>query len=65
MMDDEVKANRVTFSIGGGTYALIGVGVGLAAASWGTPLIWAILSGLFWPAALAYWLMQAIHKLAA
>lgn len=45
----------------GGSYALTGIGVGLAVASWGTAWLWASLEGLFWPVALAYWLAKALH----
>jgi len=48
----------------GGSYGLFGIGVGLAVASWGTSVGWSILSGLFWPVTLAYWLIRALHKAA-
>ncbi len=51
-------------TLGGGSYGLFGIGVGLAVASWGTSVGLAILSGLFWPVTLAYWLTLALHKAA-
>lgn len=51
-----------TVGLGGGSYGLIGIGVGLAAASWGTSIFMSIVSGLFWPVPLGYWLIQALHR---
>jgi len=61
----ESKSNvNATFSLGGGGYGLMGIGVGLAVSSWGGSFWWAALSGLFWPATLGYWLAQALRHLA-
>jgi hypothetical protein len=51
-------------SIGGGTYLLMALGVGLSVSNWGGEWWWALLSGLFWPTTLGYWLAQALHTLA-
>jgi len=59
------NVGRTTLSLGGGTYGLIGIGVGLAASSWGTSIILAIFSGLFWPVTVSYWLVRMLHKLAS
>lgn len=48
--------------LGGGSYGLIGIGVGLAVSSWGASWFWAALSGLFWPVTLGYWFTQALHR---
>jgi hypothetical protein len=55
---------NTSVSVGGGTYALIALGVGLAVHSWGASTWWSIVTGLFWPATLGYWLAQVLHKLA-
>jgi len=57
-----MKSTQTSITLGGGSYVLIGIGVGLAAASWGTSIFWSVVAGLFWPATLAYWLMQALHR---
>ena len=49
----------------GGSYALTGIGVGLAASAWGASAGWAALYGLFWPVSIAYWLTLALHRWAA
>jgi sterol desaturase/sphingolipid hydroxylase (fatty acid hydroxylase superfamily) len=54
-----------TISLGGGTYMLVALGVGLAVSSWGGVWWWAILLGIFWPVTLAYWLARALHAIAA
>ncbi|OGF53844.1 MAG: hypothetical protein A2Z21_10365 [Candidatus Fraserbacteria bacterium RBG_16_55_9] len=48
----------------GGSYALTGIGVGLAAAAWGASIGWAILYGLFWPVSIAYWVTLVLHRAA-
>ena len=53
-----------TISLGGGTYLLIALGVGLAVSSWGGSWWWSFLTGLFWPATLGYWVVQALHHFA-
>ena len=65
-MSKSEKENKstTTLSIGGGSYILIAIGVGMAVSSWGTSLIMSIVQGLFWPATLAYWLTQMLHRLA-
>lgn len=55
---------ETSVTLGGGSYALVGIGVGLAVASWGTSFFWSAVAGLFWPVTLAYWLTQALHKFA-
>ena len=55
---------RVTTGIGGGTYLLVGIGVGIASAAWESAVV-AIISGAFWPATLGYWAMRALQQYAA
>lgn len=52
---------RSTYGVGGGSYGLIGIGIGLSASHLGASIFISILSGLFWPATLGYWLLQALH----
>ena len=54
---------RVSTGIGGGTYVLVGIGVGLSSAAW-EPFIMTIISGLFWPATLGYWAIRALQHFA-
>ena len=53
-----------TISLGGGTYLLIALGVGLAVSSWGGGWWWSTVTGLFWPATLGYWVVHALHHFA-
>ena len=52
---------KTTLSLGGGSYGLIGIGVGLATSHLGTGLFMSIVSGMFWPATVGYWLLKALH----
>ena len=54
---------RVTTGIGGGTYLLVGTGVGIASAAWESVVV-AIISGAFWPATLGYWAIRALRHFA-
>ena len=57
-----MQHRQTTLTLSGGSYALIGIGAGLATASWGTSVLWSAIAGLFWPASIAYWLTQALHR---
>ncbi len=59
-MSDDEKSN--TFQLGGGTYGLIGIGVGLAASHIGSSIFMSIVWGVFWPVPLGYWLIKALHS---
>ncbi len=54
---------RVTTGIGGGTYLLVGIGVGIASAAWESVVV-AVISGAFWPATLGYWAIRAVRQFA-
>ncbi|MFW6104804.1 MAG: hypothetical protein ACOC6I_03080 [Candidatus Bipolaricaulota bacterium] len=62
MSDDD---SGTTLQLGGGTYGLIGIGVGLAASHLGSSIFMSIVWGVFWPVPLGYWLIQALHSVAA
>jgi len=62
MSEDHGKG---TYGLGGGSYGLIGIGVGLASSHLGGSVFMSMVSGLFWPASLGYWLLQALRSLAA
>ena len=49
--------------IGGGTYVLVGIGVGIASAAWES-LVMTVISGVFWPATLGYWAVRALQQFA-
>ena len=58
------QGGHFTTSVGGGTYVLIGIGVGIASgASASLPM--AFIFGAFWPATLGYWAMRALQQYAA
>ena len=59
----EDKQNS-TFQLGGGTYGLLGIGVGLAASHLGFSTFMSIVYGIFWPVPLGYWLIKALHSVA-
>ena len=61
MSDDE---NKTTFQLGGGTYGLFGIGIGLAASHLGFSIFTSIVYGVFWPVPLGYWLLKALHSVA-
>jgi len=54
--------SKTTLSLGGGSYGLIGIGVGLSVAHLGTSIFMSIVSGMFWPATLGYWVLKALHN---
>ncbi len=54
---------RVTASVSGGTYVLVGIGVAIASGGWAS-LPMAFISGAFWPATLGYWLIRALQQYA-
>ena len=56
--------NKGAFQLGGGTYGLLGIGVGLAASHIGLSVIMSIIWGVFWPVPLSYWLLKALHGVA-
>jgi hypothetical protein len=62
-MADGNGETRTTLGIGGGSYGLVALGVGLAAHTWGTTFIGAVIRGIFWPATVGYWLAQALRAL--
>ena len=51
---------RARISISGGTYALVGIGVGVAIGA-SQSLLAAIVQGLFWPATVGYWVIRALQ----
>jgi len=53
-----------TLELGGGSYGLLGIGVGLAASHIGQSVFMSVIWGVFWPAPLAYWLIKALHSVA-
>lgn len=57
-----MNEDKSTLSVGGGSYGLLGIGIGLAVSHWGTSIFVSIVSGLFWPATLGYWLIKALHS---
>ncbi|MBI1729843.1 hypothetical protein HY229_03500 [Candidatus Acetothermia bacterium] len=57
--------NTTRLTLGGSSYGLVGIGVGLAVSSWGTPFFESAISGLCWPATLAYWLVRLLHHAAS
>ncbi len=59
----EHEDRRARISVSGGTYALVGVGVGVAIASSQTVFA-AIVQGLFWPATVGYWVIRALQQTA-
>ena len=59
----EHEDRRARISISGGTYALVGVGVGFAVGASQT-VIAAIVQGLFWPATVGYWVIRALQQTA-
>lgn len=62
MLDSSTKG---TVQLGGGTYGLIGIGVGLAASHLGFSIFMSMVWGIFWPVPLGYWLIKALHSVAA
>lgn len=56
--------NKTTFQLGGGTYGLFGIGIGLAASHLGFSVFMSIVYGVFWPVPLGYWLLKALHSVA-
>ncbi len=54
-----------TVQLGGGTYGLIGIGVGLAASHLGFSILMSMVWGVFWPVPLGYWLIKALHSVGA
>ncbi len=53
-----------TVELGGGTYGMIGIGVGLAASHIGSSIFMSIIWGIFWPVPLGFWLIKALHSVA-
>ncbi len=58
------SGSKSTFELGGGTYGLIGIGVGLAASHLGHGIFMSILWGIFWPVPVGYWLIKALQSVA-
>ena len=59
-MNNGRQGGHFTTSVSGGTYVLIGIGVGIASgASASLPM--AFIFGAFWPATLGYWAMHAFE----
>lgn len=56
--------NESTFQLGGGTYGLLGIGIGLAASHLGFSIFTSIVWGVFWPVPLGYWLIKALYSVA-
>ena len=50
--------------LGGGSYGLLGIGIGLAASHIGQSVFASAIWGIFWPAPLGYWLIKALHSVA-
>ena len=62
-MSDSKSANSK--QLGGGTYGLLGIGIGLAASHLGQSIFMSIVWGIFWPVPLGYWLIKALHSVGA
>ena len=63
-MSNGKQSRHFTTSVSGGTYLLVGIGVGIASAATAS-LPMAFISGAFWPATLGYWAVRALQQYAA
>ncbi len=62
-MSNGKQSRHFTTSVSGGTYLLVGIGVGIASAATAS-LPMAFISGAFWPATLGYWAIRALQQYA-
>ncbi|MFB6290269.1 MAG: hypothetical protein ABEJ25_00855 [Candidatus Bipolaricaulia bacterium] len=58
------EKGKTTVQLGGGSYGLIGIGIGLAASHLGYSIFTSIIWGIFWPVPFGYWLLKALHSVA-
>jgi len=64
MKEMKKLANATTIGVGGGTYLMFAIAVGMAAGGW-TNFFAAVFLGLFWPATLMYELMRVLHHISS